>query len=364
MSCEQREAMRQECKNRQWKRSVKLIVTVFPVLLNPWTLAAQPPPMPVQPPIQPTMPPDMKIYRKTEGSKFKREEVLPSYAEFVYGLEHPKESTAFKKKMKVAYQNPLDALHHMDFSEELCYRGLVKSFGGLESFMLTDIEIDRPKDSYIASFRRIQHALDLSIDFENPATGDLVVMSFCDCLLRKYESRVAKTTVAAKKTGCYHWRASHRSCRFLTRGRWLFPAWRCRSASRLCYGPGLRDYGLGFRVSRVPAEAVAKTRLDAGTNTNATTTGNSPSLIKIGKFVFEGGDGSSIEQAVLIKNAKDEEEGVNAEAKWISKVHPGWKKGNQALLSEKGRSYDRIEYATPKGETKTACFDITEFFGK
>lgn len=103
----------------------------------------------------------------------------------------------------------------------------------------------------------------------------------------------------------------------------------------------------------------------AATNTNVTAKAKAPAPVKIGKIVFEGGDGSSIEQAVLIKNASGEEEGVGAESKWIQKMHPGWRKGNQALLSVKGRDYDRIEYTTPKGgETKVIFFDITEFFGK
>ena len=78
----------------------------------------------------------------------------------------------------------------------------------------------------------------------------------------------------------------------------------------------------------------------------------------------EGGDGSSIERAVVIKNAKNEVEGVDAEAKWVRKVHPGWRKGNQALMNKKGKSYDRIDYMTPDGETKTLYFEITDFFGK
>jgi hypothetical protein len=103
---------------------------------------------------------------------------------------------------------------------------------------------------------------------------------------------------------------------------------------------------------------------DAVTNRHGVARGTPSGAIKIGKLVFEGGDGSSIEQAVVIKNAKNEEEGVDAEAKWVRKVHHGWEKGNQALLSDKGRHYDRIEYTTPKGKTETVYFDITEFFGK
>jgi hypothetical protein len=87
-------------------------------------------------------------------------------------------------------------------------------------------------------------------------------------------------------------------------------------------------------------------------------------IIKIGHLRFEGGDGSSIEKAVIIKNAKNESEGVDAESKWIHKVHRGWRKGRQALLMQDGKSYDRIEYTTPDGTKKTIFFDITEFFGK
>ena len=105
-------------------------------------------------------------------------------------------------------------------------------------------------------------------------------------------------------------------------------------------------------------------KAEAGTHTNQPASAVSSSPVKFGAIVFQGGDGSSIERAVLIKNAKGEEDGVAAESHWVRTVHPGWRKGDQALLSDKGRSYDRIEYRTPNGETKTLYFDITEFFGK
>ena len=102
----------------------------------------------------------------------------------------------------------------------------------------------------------------------------------------------------------------------------------------------------------------------AGTNTNTTASAKSPAAIKIEKIVFEGGDGSSMERAVLVKNAKGEEDGVASEYQWIRNVHPGWQTGNQALQTVNGKSYDRLECRTPKGETKTVYFDITELFGK
>jgi formylglycine-generating enzyme required for sulfatase activity len=44
---------------------------------------------------------------------------------------------------------------------------------------------------------------------------------------------------------------SDRVCRG---GSWDSPAWSCRSAIRAYNDPGLRHYGLGFRVSQVPAD--------------------------------------------------------------------------------------------------------------
>ena len=102
----------------------------------------------------------------------------------------------------------------------------------------------------------------------------------------------------------------------------------------------------------------------AATNTNAVASAKAPVPLRIGHIVFEGGDGSSIEKAVVIKNAKNEQEGVGAESQWIRKIHPGWSKGRQAELEDSGRNYDRIEYTTPGGEKETIFFDITDFFGK
>lgn len=111
-------------------------------------------------------------------------------------------------------------------------------------------------------------------------------------------------------------------------------------------------FALGLPVSAEPKEAPAKTE----------TSKKKP--LKIGKITFEGGDGSSFEEAVVIKGAKDTMEGIEAESKWIEKKHRGWEKGDQALVSKNGKHYDRIEYSTPKDGKKTIFFDITDFYGK
>jgi hypothetical protein len=77
-----------------------------------------------------------------------------------------------------------------------------------------------------------------------------------------------------------------------------------------------------------------------------------------------GGDGSSVEKAIVIQ-AANERQGIAAEREWVEKNLPGWKKSGQALIGGPGgRQYDRIELTGPGGARKTVYFDITAFFGK
>ena len=78
---------------------------------------------------------------------------------------------------------------------------------------------------------------------------------------------------------------------------------------------------------------------------------------------FIGGSGESIEQAVVIKGAKDSPGAVDAEGHWL-KVHlPKFTKTGQALLGEKGKKFDEITLRSADGAVKKVYFDITECFG-
>ena len=80
-------------------------------------------------------------------------------------------------------------------------------------------------------------------------------------------------------------------------------------------------------------------------------------------ITYSGGDGSTIEKAVII-NGGTEETGVHAEYAYIQKHYPGYKRGGQSLLNQQGRDYDAIEFRTADGKKMTIYFDITAFFGK
>lgn len=76
-----------------------------------------------------------------------------------------------------------------------------------------------------------------------------------------------------------------------------------------------------------------------------------------------GGDGSSIEKAVIIK-APDNFIGVRIEYAWIKKNCPGWQLEKQSAFKAGNKIYDKMEFRTPDGRQKTIYFDITDFYGK
>ena len=82
-----------------------------------------------------------------------------------------------------------------------------------------------------------------------------------------------------------------------------------------------------------------------------------------GSVTYTGGDGSSMEKAVVI-NGATEQTGVDAEYPYIGKHYPGFHPGEQSLMQEKGKMYDVLNFTTADGKKMTIYFNITAFFGK
>lgn len=82
---------------------------------------------------------------------------------------------------------------------------------------------------------------------------------------------------------------------------------------------------------------------------------------------FTGGDGSSMEKAIVIEGALNESEGVGAEYDYLDLLFgpqgSGWQLEQQSLLSDKGKHYDEMAIVHG-GVQATYYFDITAFFGK
>jgi hypothetical protein len=81
-------------------------------------------------------------------------------------------------------------------------------------------------------------------------------------------------------------------------------------------------------------------------------------------LVYSGGDGSSCEQAVVIREARYRETGRLAEHLWLDQKYPGYRDLKQSALDSGNRRYDLVEFATAEGETRKVYFDTTDFFNR
>ncbi len=90
-------------------------------------------------------------------------------------------------------------------------------------------------------------------------------------------------------------------------------------------------------------------------------TGKPPSFLPTTSY--SGGDGSSVENAVVIM-ADTEEEGVRLENEWIFARYGEFRKTGVGLATVEHRKYDSIRVELPDHTEKEIFFDITSFFGK
>lgn len=89
----------------------------------------------------------------------------------------------------------------------------------------------------------------------------------------------------------------------------------------------------------------------------------------LSKVTYEGGDGKTLENAIIIKNAGNERNGIAAEYAFIGKIHGvkfvDWKPAGQSTIPENNKKVDLINILLiQKNETVSYYFDITEFYGK
>jgi hypothetical protein len=82
-------------------------------------------------------------------------------------------------------------------------------------------------------------------------------------------------------------------------------------------------------------------------------------------IAFAGGDGGSIEDAVVIRGAETDMVGTAAIFDWLTTVFgPGWELIGQSHGSIGGRHIDTVEIKLRTGGRRTIYFDITDHFGK
>ena len=83
----------------------------------------------------------------------------------------------------------------------------------------------------------------------------------------------------------------------------------------------------------------------------------------VGTISYTGGDGSSVEHAVVINGAKGEDDGVRAEYTWLRQHYHAYRLLRQGLRNVNGHAYDQMDIATSEGN-RSVFFDITSYYGK
>lgn len=68
-------------------------------------------------------------------------------------------------------------------------------------------------------------------------------------------------------------------------------------------------------------------------------------------------DGQTFEKAIVVNSIREE-------YNWLYSKYPGAKVQRQALIRDNGKPYDVLTFVTADGESKSAYFDISSFFGK
>jgi hypothetical protein len=87
------------------------------------------------------------------------------------------------------------------------------------------------------------------------------------------------------------------------------------------------------------------------------------------KVTYEGGDGKTVDNAIVIKNAENERNGIASEYAFIAKIYgekfKDWKPVGQSTINKDNKKIDLINIQLiKKNETVSYYFDITEFYGK
>jgi len=86
------------------------------------------------------------------------------------------------------------------------------------------------------------------------------------------------------------------------------------------------------------------------------------------RIIFEGGPGDAMDNAIVIKGAPNNQQGIDAEYYYLEKkfgrFKVDWKLNKQRLLHKGNKKFDLMQIELKDGTRKDIYFDITDFFGK
>lgn len=116
-----------------------------------------------------------------------------------------------------------------------------------------------------------------------------------------------------------------------------------------------------FRKKRAPAAPPSPPSSEPPVETR-------PTRATSGPMYFEGGDGETIDDAILVLGAPTHSAGIKAEYDYLTQKYgrPGsdWTLEHQALVRSRNRPYDEMVIRLADGTMKVIFFDLTDFFGR
>ena len=78
-------------------------------------------------------------------------------------------------------------------------------------------------------------------------------------------------------------------------------------------------------------------------------------------MVYLGGDGTSCEKAVVIKDAKYRETAELAESLWLEHKYPGYRRVSEDAMKLTDKTYSVVALTTADGQERKVYFDSTNF---
>jgi hypothetical protein len=122
-------------------------------------------------------------------------------------------------------------------------------------------------------------------------------------------------------------------------------------------------------ASTVTVAPIPSTQPSVSADAPAQSSSARPTSLPGTSIRFAGGDGTTLERAIVIHGAQGESDGVAAEYAYLELVYGPkdveQRVTSQALMEKNGRSYDRLDVTLLKaGSSTKVYFDITDYFGK
>jgi len=76
-----------------------------------------------------------------------------------------------------------------------------------------------------------------------------------------------------------------------------------------------------------------------------------------GAWAYVGGDGSSMDEAIILQGARNEVAVAGAEDSWIARYRPGWGVMERMAFKEGCKTYDRFRLLGPDGAPADLYFE-------